>query len=272
MKQYILKKNPDGTIITVRDVQNILLEMAKDIDALCQKHNIPYFLVGGSALGAVRHGGFIPWDDDYDIGMMYDDYKRFLDVVKKELPDTYVAHSFDTHKLYNVSIPAMKIRKKGTFVKEANTMLANRIKDSDGIFIDVFIHDYVSKSKWLDLPLRLLNTAILPFMILLDNLKINPYFLKRWYVSNARLYGTLNRSSDYIGFDLTWSYKNPFKPFIFKKTDIYPVKYVPFEDTMLPIANHGHEYLCIAIAPSYMTLPKVQEPKHIVDIDLGGMK
>ena len=68
MKEYILKTRKDGTSITVRDVQLVLLEMLKDIDALCKKHNIRYWLTGGSALGAVRHKGFIPWDDDADIG------------------------------------------------------------------------------------------------------------------------------------------------------------------------------------------------------------
>ena len=63
MKEYILKTRKDGTSITVRDVQLVLLEMLKDIDALCKKHNIRYWLTGGSALGAVRHKGFIPWDD-----------------------------------------------------------------------------------------------------------------------------------------------------------------------------------------------------------------
>ncbi len=77
MESYLLKTNPDGSQITVRDVQMVLLEMLKDIDALCRKHNIPYFLNGGSALGAVRHQGFIPWDDDADISMMIDDYRAF---------------------------------------------------------------------------------------------------------------------------------------------------------------------------------------------------
>ena len=73
MKEYILKTRKDGTSITVRDVQLVLLEMLKDIDALCKKHNIRYWLTGGSALGAVRHKGFIPWDDDADIGMLRED-------------------------------------------------------------------------------------------------------------------------------------------------------------------------------------------------------
>lgn len=77
MKEYILKTKKDGSSITVRDVQLVLLEMLKDIDSLCKKHNIKYWLTGGSALGAVRHKGFIPWDDDADIGMLREDYENF---------------------------------------------------------------------------------------------------------------------------------------------------------------------------------------------------
>ena len=270
MEKYVLKTNEDGSEITVRDVQLLLLEMLKDIDEVCQKHNIPYFLNGGSALGAVRHKGFIPWDDDADISMMYEDYLKFLKIVKEELSDKYIIHCYEFNKKYNVLIPAMKIRKKNTYVKEANTLLANRIKDSDGIFVDVFVYDYVSKNKLVDLPFRLLNQLLMPFIILFDNLRINPVFLKDFFLSNAKVYGRINRNSDYIGFAITWTFKSPFKPFIFKKSDIYPVQYVEFEDIKLPIANKPHEYLCMAIAPSYMTLPKEEnrKPKHIVDICL----
>ena len=94
MKEYILKTRKDGTSITVRDVQLVLLEMLKDIDALCKKHNIRYWLTGGSALGAVRHKGFIPWDDDADIGMLREDYEKFQRVVH-ELGDAYITQCFE---------------------------------------------------------------------------------------------------------------------------------------------------------------------------------
>ncbi len=270
MEEYILKENKDGSKITVRDVQLVLLDMLKDIDKVCKKHDIPYFLNGGSALGAVRHQGFIPWDDDVDIAMMYEDYKKFIKVIRKELSDEYVCHCYEYNKAYNVLIPAMKIRKKGTYVKEANTLLANKIKDSDGLFIDVFVYDYCTKNKLADLPFRLLNQILMPFIILFENIGLNPVFLKTWFVSNARLYGMINKNSDYIGFDLTWTFKSPLKPFIFKKSDIFPVQYAKFEGHDFPIANNAHAYLCTAIAPSYMTLPKEENraPKHIVDISL----
>lgn len=277
MEKYVLKTDKNGNEITVRDVQMVLLDMAKDIDEICKRNDIPYFLNGGSALGAVRHKGFIPWDDDFDIGMMYEDYIRFISVLKKELPsDKYVFQCFQTDRRYNVTIPAMKIRRKGTYIKEVNTLLENRIKGyegCDGVFIDVFVYDYCTLNKWIDLPFRLLNTIIMPFTILLDNLRLNPIFLKSWYVSNARMYGRINRKSNYIGFDLTWTYKSPFKPFIFRKEDVFPVQYVDFEDTKLPIAANPHEFLCVGIAPSYMTLPPVEKrfAKHTVDIDLGEL-
>lgn len=270
MDKIVLKTNADGSEILVSDVHHVLLQMMKVIDPICQKHKIPYFLNGGSALGAVRHLGFIPWDDDLDIAMMRTDYQRFIEALKQDLPEEYCFQCFDTHKQYNVLIPAMKIRKKGTFIQEVKWLLKNRCKDCDGIFVDVFVYDYCTNNKFIDLPMRLFNQILMPILIILDNLGINPVLLKKLFVKNAELYGRINQNSKYIGFDLTWTFKNPFHPFVFKKEDIYPVQYVQFESMKLPIAAHPHEYLCTAIAPSYMTLPPVQKrtPKHIVDIHL----
>ena len=57
----------------IKELQNVILNIAYDIDQFCQKHNITYRLMGGSALGAKRHGGFIPWDDDLDVFMTPDE-------------------------------------------------------------------------------------------------------------------------------------------------------------------------------------------------------
>ena len=68
-----------------RAVQLKQLDILKEIDALCQRHHIDYWLDGGTILGAVRHGGFIPWDDDIDIAMRLDDLPRFVEEAKQYL-------------------------------------------------------------------------------------------------------------------------------------------------------------------------------------------
>lgn len=68
--------NPDGS--TLRRQQLRMLEMLQYIDVICKKHNIKYWLTSGTLLGAVRHGGFIPWDDDLDIEMLKEDFGKFV--------------------------------------------------------------------------------------------------------------------------------------------------------------------------------------------------
>lgn len=70
------------------DLQSKLLEMLKEIDVICRKYQITYYLIGGSALGAVRHHGFIPWDDDADIVMTRDNWLKFESIIDQEIrPD-----------------------------------------------------------------------------------------------------------------------------------------------------------------------------------------
>ena len=81
------KYNGEGTIL--RQAQNRLLNMLIDFDRICQKYNIAYFISGGTCLGAVRHGGFIPWDDDIDIDVWHTDYQKLLKILPDELPEKY---------------------------------------------------------------------------------------------------------------------------------------------------------------------------------------
>lgn len=77
--------NPEGS--DLRKLQMKMLHILETVDQICRKHHIPYWISGGTLLGAMRHGGFIPWDDDIDIELMRSDYKRLLKVLKAELPD-----------------------------------------------------------------------------------------------------------------------------------------------------------------------------------------
>lgn len=76
-----------------RILQHTILGIYKDLLAVCKKYNLTPYLIGGSCLGAIRHKGFIPWDDDLDVGMSRSDYQKFKKVFKKELSDRYVLNA-----------------------------------------------------------------------------------------------------------------------------------------------------------------------------------
>lgn len=270
--EYIVKTKKDGSTITVGDVQKALLDMMVDIDKICRENDIPYILTGGTALGAIRHKGFIPWDDDLDIAMMRDDYKKFIKVLDEKLPEKYTFHCYEKNRKYNVTIPQMKIRKKNTYIEEVNKLLANKCDDCNGIFIDVFVLDHVNKHKIIDVPFRLLNGLLMLIINGFENIHINPIPLKSLFVGIAKFYGRLNRKSKYIGFDLTWTYIKPWKGHIFKYEDVYPVKNVTFENHQFTMANNHDAFLKMDIGSTYMSLPPINKrfAKHTVDINLDG--
>ena len=87
--------------VELRELQLYMLDILKEIDRICTKHDIPYFAAYGTCLGAVRHKGFIPWDDDIDLHMYADDYMRFLEVCKTELGEKYyLQNHFEDAKSY----------------------------------------------------------------------------------------------------------------------------------------------------------------------------
>lgn len=104
---------------TLRKVQLTQLEILKEVDRICTKHGIKYWLSGGTQLGAVRHNGFIPWDDDLDIDMMREDFNRFLKIARTELQESYYLQDWFTEKAYG--LPFAKIRKNNTLFVEAGS-------------------------------------------------------------------------------------------------------------------------------------------------------
>ena len=114
-------------------MQKLLLEVLKDFSSVCEKYNFYYSLCGGTALGAVRHQGFIPWDDDVDVFMIRSEYDKFLEIFDKELKDKYYLHSLETTP--ELGGPVSQIIVKNTVMKSYTTP---DCKES-GIAIDIFV-------------------------------------------------------------------------------------------------------------------------------------
>lgn len=126
-------------------IQECEIEILQQIDHVCRKYNLRYFAIGGTALGAVRHGGFIPWDDDIDIGMPRDDYNKLLKVLQKELPQEYHVQMFKSEK--GSPFYFTKVRKDNTLFVEYY------LKDYDmhqGVFVDIFPFDNVPQNQLLE--------------------------------------------------------------------------------------------------------------------------
>lgn len=126
--------------ISFKDAQNISFNILKHIDDFCKQNAITYFIGHGTLLGAVRHQGFIPWDDDIDILMFRKDYEKFISCFNAVDQEIYQCLSFETGTFY---LPYAKVMDTRTVVKAKNFV---EIEDN-GIAVDVFPMDYVSDSK-----------------------------------------------------------------------------------------------------------------------------
>lgn len=116
-----------------RKVQLLQLEIAKEIKRVCEKYDIQYALKGGSLLGAVRHEGFIPWDDDMDFGMERSEYDRFVKIAPKELGEKYFLQTWDSEEHF--ALPFAKVMLKDTLWMERFT---KDVDISHCLYVDIF--------------------------------------------------------------------------------------------------------------------------------------
>lgn len=118
----------------LRRLQETELEILKAFASFCDEHDLEWFIDSGTVLGALRHGGFIPWDDDIDVGMLREDYDRFLRLASQSFVEGYSVHTPDNTEGFAGMFA--KVYKDGTLFETRETRDAGL---KQGIFIDIFL-------------------------------------------------------------------------------------------------------------------------------------
>ncbi|MFT3992671.1 MAG: LicD family protein [Dysgonomonas sp.] len=139
-EEDLSKYNPEGS--ELRFLQMRMLDILIAVTDICDKHNIPYWISGGTLLGAKRHGGFIPWDDDIDIELLRPDYKKLLKILPSELPDNLY---LQTPKEKSYRLLFSKVRDRHSIIhSEEEDMATYKEK---GVYIDIFTEE--RSYRWL---------------------------------------------------------------------------------------------------------------------------
>ncbi len=139
---------------TRKQLQKEIFDIFLEVKRVCEELGIQYFIMGGTALGAVRHGGFIPWDDDFDIGMTRENYDKFIRLAQKELKAGYFLQTYQTEE--HSPFYFAKVRKDNT---EFIERYCRKLSIHQGIYIDIFPYDavpddekeraaYYKKGRW----------------------------------------------------------------------------------------------------------------------------
>ena len=149
-------------------LHSVELEILKEVHKVCVKNNLIYYLWAGTLLGAVRHKGFIPWDDDIDIAMPREDYQRFIKLCKDGcLGDNYAFQDVSTYSNYHLIFG--KVRKNNTLFDETVFQNQNCAK---GIYIDIFPLDYCKKNKGIIYHIRGKLVKALSHLVMVRALKL----------------------------------------------------------------------------------------------------
>ena len=227
----------------LRQCQLVMLRMLKIFDYLCQRHQIEYFLIGGTLLGAIRHKGFIPWDDDLDVGMTRANYEKFVRLAAPELPrDIFFQNSqTDPYYLPTLNVDARLRDKYSSY----NHIGRPNNKWHEGLQVDIFVHDRAY------LPSNHFSIALNKLLKKLNNDRKRASILKaidKWvplplvYNSNFMQYFGEARAGTYI-----------------TSRECTPLMRWPFEDMEALIPPGYHAYLTRQFR-NYMQMPPEYSP------------
>lgn len=285
MKRYQSDRSYEPEVL--ERLHGVQLEILNDFINVCEKYQLTYFAVYGTAIGAVRHQGFIPWDDDIDVGMLREDYNRFFEVFQKELGEKYALLTPEIDDRYACTVT--HIQKKGTkFISE----MSQDLKCEQCIFMDIFPFDYVADDEKSQMKqarqtsfwgkmLFLAGTAypVIPLKGLAGALagvacKILHAFLKLFKVSPKTLYRKYRKAATFYNqsggeYVTSFEYGGCLKDKI-REREIYPLKKVKFEHLEINLPANNDEFLR-KVYGDYMQLPpEDQRVNHMpLVIDFG---
>ena len=236
-------------------------------DAYCSKHELTYFIAYGTLLGAVRHGGFIPWDDDIDVCMPREDYIRFNNLVKTDPLSDYLV--IKSEFFHNTEYPFTKIEDKRTIIYNSKSTLHT------SLWIDVFPLDYVNSKAYL-LKLKLKIISIIAILIeqrcvetILENNRLKLMARRLvckfskippdsfWCSCVEKLLYSVTKDGDLLA-NLTWGYGlKELMPY----SVYYPVKRISFEGIEVNAPNDEKTYLS-TIYGDYMKIPPEEQRRN----------
>lgn len=255
--------------LNLRDAQLIMASILKDIAAICDKYNIRYFLDAGTLIGAVRHKGFIPWDDDIDIGMLREDYRKFLSIIKDELPEHLFLQTHENEPNYNIYQVPCKIRYNNTLYIE-DRIVENKDMNN-GLFIDILPYDSLPKERWTYKLQRKISNFVLKSFIRCrekpQELTLRNKITHLIYKLVTKVFNTKRRqklfdflikwndeNSEHMGYglDTVWD------QYIYKKEDFFDLIKLEFEGEYYS-APKNYDAILTQLYGDYMTLPKEEE-------------
>lgn len=145
-EDFLKEEELSGHLVSkeMKEIWAVELDLLAEFQRVCQKHDIKYFANGGTFLGAIRHGGFIPWDDDIDITMLREDYDRLCEVAPQEFQHPYFWQTEDTDK---GSLRGHAQLRNSLTTGILNSELKAKKKINQGIFIDIFPYDRITEDK-----------------------------------------------------------------------------------------------------------------------------
>lgn len=234
----------------LREAQLIILESLVEFDKICKKYNFDYWLDSGTLLGAVRHKGFIPWDDDIDISMPVEDYRAFAKVAQKELPKDMFLQNRTTDPSFPFDY--MKIRSSKAKIIEFHEK-DKKVNYHQGVFVDIFPMFAIKETKLNHLFYEYAFAMIRFFSAKKFNfIKIRKLLKK----SLERLHLGWDKKE---GTSVIYSGKMPDVAGAFKYSAIYPLKKIEFEGLEFLAPNDPHHYLENIYSFNYMELPPVDK-------------